>query len=247
MAADGPPLTVEKVEIGFGGKYKSGYWTPVWLTLRAGGNQVRGELSLEATDGDNVPVIFAVEPPAEVDLTAGETATLFRYVKFGPVRSPLSLLYRAGGKTIFRQELNRLIPAPHLSTRELVVTLGSLAGIEEAIGGVKRTDELAYVAGRVEDAARLPDRWWGYDGVDWLLVTTDDDFYQRFSAEQIAALRQWVLLGGHLILSSGQRGDLVLADASPWVRVRNGRERERRTSATDDRLGIVRRSAIRIR
>jgi hypothetical protein len=217
MAAESALISVERVEIGFGGKYKSGYWTPVWLTLRAGPQAVRGDLTLEATDGDNVPVIFAAEPPAEINLAAGGTAAILRYVKFGPIRAPLAVLLKRDDKTIFRQELNRLVPAALLSTRELVVTLGPLAGIEEAISGVKRAEELAYAGGRVEDVARLPDRWWGYEGVRWLLVTTGkDDFYRQLSGEQFAALREWVLLGGHLILSCGERGEDVLAAGSPW-------------------------------
>lgn len=217
IAAEGVPLTVEKVEIGFGGKYKAGYWAPVWLTLRAGSQPVRGDLSLESTDGDNIPVIFAAEPPAEIHLAKGQSATFLRYVKFGPVRAPLALLIQREGQTILRHDLSRLLPAALLSTRELVVTLGPEAGVDEAIRLVKRADELAYAAGRVEDVARLPDRWWGYEGVSWLLVTTgQDDFFRQLSGEQFAALREWVLLGGHLILSTGERGEQVLASDSPW-------------------------------
>ena len=49
LAAD---ITLEKVVVGFNGKYKVGVWTPVSVTL--GGPAVRGRLELHTADGDDV-------------------------------------------------------------------------------------------------------------------------------------------------------------------------------------------------
>src|SRR5262245_51770409 len=69
-AAAQAPLTVTKVSIGFGGKYKSGFWNPVIVSLQAGSSGAAGQLELVVPDGDQVPVIFADEAAGKIDLAA---------------------------------------------------------------------------------------------------------------------------------------------------------------------------------
>ncbi len=58
-------------------------------------------------------------------------------------------------------------------------------------------------------AKLLPDRAIGYDPVD-VVVLNDYPLVERLTPEQIAALREWVLAGGKLIVSPGQ-------DAVTWL------------------------------
>src|SRR5436190_19022193 len=58
VAAESPVESLPHADIGFAGKYKSGFWTPVTVTLLLGPDESTGELQLLAADGDNVPVVF---------------------------------------------------------------------------------------------------------------------------------------------------------------------------------------------
>ena len=56
-----PLLAIKAASVGFGGKFKPGYWQPVRLTLVAGSRPVRGKLELVVPDGDQVPVVYGNE------------------------------------------------------------------------------------------------------------------------------------------------------------------------------------------
>ena len=50
-------LTIKKVSVGFGGKFKAGFWQPVRVTVVAGAAGAQGRLELVVPDGDQVPVV----------------------------------------------------------------------------------------------------------------------------------------------------------------------------------------------
>src|SRR5262245_29175466 len=77
-------LTVKSASVGFGGKFKAGFWQPVRVTLVAG-SAVRGRLEILATDGDQMPVIYANEQLPELNLAAGQEASFWLYAKSGPI------------------------------------------------------------------------------------------------------------------------------------------------------------------
>src|SRR5688500_10281632 len=93
-AAAKEPLTVTKASIGFGGKYKAGFWNPVRLSLRGGPAGAKGQLELMIADGDQVPVIFAGEGRSELDLAPNEEVTLLLYAKVGPIAAPIQVQLR---------------------------------------------------------------------------------------------------------------------------------------------------------
>lgn len=218
-AAAEQTIRVEQVRIGFDGKYKAGFWAPVTLTLSAGGQQpVEGELSILATDGDNVPVVYPNERKQAI--VAGDTAQQhLRYFRMGPQRGKLAAQLQAGdsGKVIWSQSLRDLTPPPLAATQELLVTIGPDLGLDAALKLSRRPEGQGAVAARVAQVAELPDRWWGYEGVDWLfLPTRDRSLVDSLSDDQFEALRQWVLMGGRLVLSVGAEGESLLADGSRW-------------------------------
>src|SRR5689334_9009389 len=51
-------LTLKTAKIGFGGKFKAGFWQPVRLTVVAGSLGARGRLELMISDGDQAPVVY---------------------------------------------------------------------------------------------------------------------------------------------------------------------------------------------
>lgn len=217
-AAAEEPITVTKASIGFGGKYKSGFWAPVQLSLVGGPQGAKGQLELVIPDGDQVPVIFSHESRSAVDLGPNEEATLLLYGKIGPIAAPIAVQLRNDNGVIWSQSLSGLTAPPLRPTQELVVGIGPPVGLEVAQAAIKRQPDIALITAQVESPADLPDQWWGYEGVETVvLATSDQATIEQFSDPQREALIQWVRLGGRLVLCIGANGEQLLAADSPWA------------------------------
>jgi hypothetical protein len=212
----GRVLTIRDATIGFGGRFKSGFWQPVRLTVVAGSGGARGRLELLGLDGDQVPVAYRDEAAGEIDLKAEEETTLQLYFKSGPIATPIRARLIDNGAAVWSDEVR--VSAPALpSTQHLVVQIGAAMGIEEAAATIRRRADSALAIARVSAMAELPDRWWGYDGVDTLvLATSDAALLETMNGDQKQAIVQWVLLGGRIILCAGKRGAEIAAAESPW-------------------------------
>src|SRR5262245_35157163 len=120
-AADGELLTLKASSVGFGGKFKSGFWQPMHLELAAGQGAARGRLEIVCADGDQTPVIYSHEQAPELILGAGQHATVHLYAKSGPIGAPLVVRLRREQQVVWQTSLS----APTLgATQELVVGIG---------------------------------------------------------------------------------------------------------------------------
>lgn len=213
--AAGPQI--KSVSLGFDGRYKVGYWTPVRITLVGGAQPLEARLELMLPDGDGVRSAIADEQPFM--LPPGAEVSLLRYAKFGRVGSEISVTLKDAEGRNLAPSLE--VPAGRLpraapSTVQLVVTVGREAGVDADVEG--------RVTALVKDAAALPDRWYGYEGVDTLVFTTGDGLtYRAISDRQIEALDRWVRLGGHLVLCAGASGDALFADPGRFARFAPGK------------------------
>lgn len=199
-------LQIESAVIGFDGVYKAGFWTQIVLKVKTGAAPVQGRLDLLTEDGDGVPVIFPADDSGQIDLAANATATVRLYAKAGPQRSGWQLQLRRGDedRVLWQRPLDA--PPPQLATRELLVNLGAKAGLATATGLIKRPEEVSLLVATVDEAAALPDRVWGYEGVERvLLVGSGDGLLNDLSPQQHEALEQWVLLGGKMIFAPGTK------------------------------------------
>jgi hypothetical protein len=209
-------LQVESAVVGFGGVYKAGYWTQVIVTLKAGPAGAEGRLNLLTEDGDGVPVIFPHDLNAPLALKGGETATIRLYAKAGPERSRWDLQLRTGedDQVLWSHRLN--VPPPQPATQELLVSFGTLPNLEAAARALKRPEEVAMIPAVVLNAQELPDRVWGYEGVERiLLLAGEKSIVTELSPAQREALEQWTKLGGKLIFSIGERGPELLHPDDP--------------------------------
>jgi hypothetical protein len=218
----------KSVRIGFDGKYKVGHWTPVSVTLVGGHRPDSVQLELIVLDGDGVRTKFApVESPA-IQLPAETETSVLGYVKFGRVNSGLTVTLRGsdGAVVTSREFSSSDLPHAALATNELVVTAGQSIGVEDAISSRRRSgsDQQELLTSLIQRAADLPDRWYGYEGVDTLIVTTSQpEFVDQLSSQQFEALEQWVRLGGRLILCVGARGQQMLGPGGRWTSFAPGR------------------------
>ncbi len=92
---------------------------------------------------------------------------------------------------------------------EVMLCVGEPAGVREMEAAVvaDRSDYLAVAVFTLPTLSSFPTTREGLDSVD--LVFLSDEFH--LNAEQTAALQQWVLTGGHLLVSCGATADQLLA------------------------------------
>jgi hypothetical protein len=213
---------IASCRIGFDGTYKVGHWTPAHVTLSSqpmldGQNYA---IEVETVDSDGVTTVYTSS--RLLDRNAGSVNTV--YVKFGRPNSPCRIrllkddkviderVVRPGEKTEGELTIN-VLPA----TAELLVTLAPAPfGFREAISDraastglhARRVVELATIAD-------LPDRWIGYEAIDVLVLSIGDGSLWRELARderRLSALREWIELGGKLVILFGGRAGPGLVD-----------------------------------
>ncbi len=220
------------LRVGFADRYKAGVWTPVEVTLRGGAERQEGQVRLTVPDGDGVPSRVASPPEAPCVVPPGRTATQRLYVRFGRVHSTLKAEFVVDGRVIARREFVageesgavRFLPAvPAL--RPLIVSVGE-AGVEDAIALRQANPTQEDVVARLTHPEQLPDRWYGYEGVEAVVLSTSrPEVFENLATDgdRVNALDRWVRLGGRLVLSVGAEGKQVLAPGAPLARFAPGR------------------------
>ena len=227
------------VRVGLAGCYKPGCWTPVEVTLRGAEGLKSGRLRLIVPDGDAVPsVVSAPVPEAAVP---GTPVLLF--ARFGRIRSDLAVEL-LDGRDLVDQKAFKPGRTPGyrpalFSDQELIVTVGGSAlGLEDAVRLQRQDPERKTVVAHLDDFSQLPTRWYGYEGIDTLVLSTSDPAaYARVEAggletarleawvaaldERITALDEWIRNGGTLLFCLGESSEQILAargeaDPSRW-------------------------------
>ena len=231
-AADDPQpkkFEILGVHAGIAGKYKVGCWTQLDVLLRGGPDNHGGVVVVSVPDGDGVPSEVISAPVA---VLANSPTTARVYIKPGREMPELGVRFvevdAAGdaGRVIARQNfecslsIEPLRQGPALADREqLIVGVGGPIGIELAAKtyNMQAPSGTTITEVRIDNVGHLPARWYGYDGVDTVvLATSNADIYQKLTpaSPQVTALRQWVELGGRLVLVVGSQADLLLAPGS---------------------------------
>ncbi len=211
-----PLAQIDRIQIGFAGHYKVGFWTPVEITLTGGPKSVTADLEIIVPDGDGVPT-RTVEHG--VQLEPGKPARVRSYVKIGRQTPAVTINVVApddSAPSVERTFSGDDIPPALAATQRLILELGGPLEFGSVVrfneeGQPEQTTVVA-----IDDPASLPDRWFGYDGVDFIVLTTGQpDFYRKVPADSLAAMRRWVQFGGRLLLSVGAHGSETLSPGAP--------------------------------
>ncbi len=228
------PPEIAQVKVGLPGgtatsRSRNGAWAPVYVTLQAGGEgnpQGAFRLVVESTDGEEMPYRYTVPVPA---LAAGEKRDVLACTRPGTDGSEFTVKVLASdGRTLqtaakVRRDsstLDREIVEPN---DVLYLTLGArLPGLRRAVQpqqagkDVEADDPERGVRGFavIENAALLPDRWFGYEAADVVLLTTGSEAFvtgllQDGEAARRNALLEWVRRGGRLVVAVGRNHQLV--------------------------------------
>ncbi len=226
---------IENVRIGLpsgqGGDQASrarrGAWAPVYVQLKGGGQAItRGQFQLAILGRDTEQTLSRY--PVPVPALASETVdTVIAYVR--PESSSqfeIQLLDADGNVRLSRTETLTALREEVLDSDDILyASLGSRLELARALrpDNQKNPDadpdafdiesqvrrRIAYL-----DTGRdLPDRWFGYDAIDVLLLPTGNEAFLRGLIEgdpaRREALAEWVARGGKLVLSVGQNHQLV--------------------------------------
>lgn len=221
------PPHIEKVRIGLSDgpqttRSRDGAWTPVQVTLKTGADNVTAgsfRLLVETTDGEAVPYRYTVPLPA---IPANSEQTVFGYARPGSAASMFTvLLQTADGQDV--QAMAELFRNSGSTKGEILeprdifyLTLGSrLHSLKSAVRPDKapegeNEEEEVPVPGfaAIENVFDMPDRWFGYEGVDIIVLTTSKDAFVnqllQLSQARREALLDWLRRGGKLVLSVGR-------------------------------------------
>lgn len=229
------PLEIVGVRVGLGGQYKAGLWTPVEVTLRGGTEPISGQLVLIVPDGDGVPSRVVAPASGTCQVVPGQETHLTAYVRFGRQQSQLTVEFRSPRQQVSARRTFKAsgsgedssFPPALLSGQSLIVVAGMTPTVvQDTIGLLGQRSEEKTVVAQVEDLGQLPDQWLGYEGVDALVLgTSDSNLYAGLDAgdPRVAAMEEWIRLGGRLLLSVGHKGDEILKPGAPLARFAPGR------------------------
>jgi hypothetical protein len=206
--------------------FKQGCWTPVYVQITNGAGAKAETISsrctvvVQMTDSDGMDSQFVGQVPA--DITPGSPAADVM-VLARPVSANEEIVVSVldpEGHTLVRSSVS-LRNMGHLAVANhnvLCLALGSpLPSLDAALRGLKtkEADEGAVVAeSRTYNSAFLtkvpdmPRRWFGYQGVDMIVLTTGtkqfiEELVDPVNKYQLDAIRDWVRHGGRIVISMG--------------------------------------------
>ncbi|MBP62949.1 MAG: hypothetical protein CMJ62_15620 [Planctomycetaceae bacterium] len=203
------PAQITDLQIGFNGHYKVGYWTPVEFTIQGGDRHHQCRCSVTVPDGDGLPASFEPVDRNKLQIPADQNVTYRTYAKFGRIQGNLVIVCSDDQQELIHKEFTGAqLPAGLPTTSPLVVHVGDWPEIEQSIHATQRRH---INVANLESVDSLPDHWWGYEGVDSLIITCGDPgIIAALNPVQVDALQKWIQMGGKLIFSVGRHAEQLL-------------------------------------
>lgn len=218
-------VKIEQVRVGFrayandgNGQFKVGMWTPVYVDVLAGPKGVKDPsappyLEFESSDSEGVGTYYRV-PVTPLD--PNEARTFIGYTKPGnyDTATKVGVTLNWDAKT-FRAPLQ--LGGPLDLGAHVYLSLGSrIPDLRDALismlapnpnipAGDQNRDTAPRHAVFETDPFRLPEHWFGYQGVDLMILNTDNKEFltilgQEPQRPRLKAIAQWVRRGGRLII-----------------------------------------------
>ncbi|MBI2824827.1 MAG: hypothetical protein HYX69_09090 [Planctomycetia bacterium] len=246
------PPTIAALRVGFDEHYKIAHWAPIEITFQGGTTPLVGQVELILPDGDGTP--SRVIAPRPVQLLPGQQTKVLMCAKFGRIDGGLRIVFRVEGKAVIDREFDNqpgpdrlMVPWAMQVEQPLIVTLGSSIGVEEAIRLHQYPNQQPIEVVHLGDVSQLPTEWYGYDGVDALIISTSQpEMFAKLldTGARVAALAEWIEQGGKLVLVAGASAPTVLAPDAPLARFAPGRFVEvttlRKTTGLEGYIGGAR-------
>jgi hypothetical protein len=216
-----PEPAIEGVRVGIGGAYKAGLWTPVVVTLRGGERATAGAVRVVVPDGDGTPSRVSTPPDQPCRLAPGEAKDVVLHARLGREAGRLTARFETDDGAVVeqtfqageaRQRTTFPVAKPSREAVALLVGMDS-AGVADATRGLLPHAGERFQVVRVDLAAALPRRWYGYEGVDLVVLgTSRPEVYAalRDDPAWLDALSEWVRMGGTVVLCGGEKSKPLL-------------------------------------
>ncbi|HEX6983727.1 MAG TPA: hypothetical protein VF170_00050, partial [Planctomycetaceae bacterium] len=216
----GAEVAIADVEVGFGGAYRAGEWTPLAVRL-TGGDSLPDSVVVETVtaDAEGSTAVRLSEPLAvERGGSEGVVRSVFQSGRLG---SDLTVRVRdADGTPLaerrFRAE-SASLPAALPKGQTLWITAGGFrpSAAEDSEPALPLPEEVTAAA----LAGELPSERLAYAAADLLIVRGD----LAATAEQAEAIRRWVAGGGHLAIALGRfTGEFRSGPLAGWMPIEVG-------------------------
>ncbi len=207
---------IREVQIGIGKVVKIGHWMPVRILVDKARLPFDARLELATADADAVPVVFRSEA------RQNDHGWIVGHVCFGRMNASLTIrLLNPQGQIVASKHLAKLDEIVLPATEQILLQLGSPLNLPAS--GQSSSGKTRRIISAT-DVRQLPGKWYEYDGVDFVVLTTagSDNFAASMSEPQIDALLQWVQMGGRLLLSVGQNAANLIGPNKPLARFAPG-------------------------
>lgn len=196
-------------QAGFDGFYKDGLWIPVTVTVANNGPAIEGQVQI--TIGNNLSGEIHYTSPIALPTQSNKQVTLY-VLPPNPVSSFAIELLDEDQQVVAGVQSNLLIP---------ITTSGLLYGVVsdehpaldflENVTGTRPDAQVALL-----DIEQLPEAGPAWNAIDILVMTNVDT--GRLTPNQLVALKNWLALGGQLVITGGNNWQATtagLADLLP--------------------------------
>jgi hypothetical protein len=214
-AAANAPAAIDRVGLGINGAYKLGQWTTVRIDVRTLDEPFRGRLVVQAPDANGVAVDYIRD---DLVVPAATSQSCMSYIKLGQASGDLLVrLEHVHGGHVSRRLGSSERPAPLPTAQQLVIALGDNLGVDPTRSF---RPQATWVDCSGDRTIELPRHWLGYSSVDAIvLATSREGELARIDAVQWEALRNWVELGGRVIVCGAVRATELFGSDRPlaWL------------------------------
>src|SRR5262249_28010146 len=138
------------------------------------------------------------------------------YVRFGRANQAVRVAFGSDSPANARDPVSLADPTQANSAIGLpapngfVVELGASIGMTELARRNNRNDAQRTEVIAIDQKQALPDQWYGYDGVDMLVISgATESGISGLNATTVDAIQKWVEQGGELLVCCGEQADKV--------------------------------------
>jgi hypothetical protein len=219
------------IRAGFAGRYKVGLTTPLQVIVRGGSGAASIGAQATTADSDGLNCTFNSAAPCQVPF--GQEANIPLCVRFGHETGSVKIDILDGDRSLATKTfVSSPKPSPEQVSeamrpgQRLIVSVGAVPGSMDTSLPSSEGASARNVLAAIDDIADLPDCWQGYEGVDFLILSTGRRELLKQAASnpsRIDALEQWVQMGGTLVLTAGENAEAAFGEKSPLARFVPGR------------------------
>jgi hypothetical protein len=220
-------LRIAELNLGFSGAYKLGCWTQAEVVVEGGAEPFTGVVEIIARDPDGVTTSVFTPPDRSIAVVPGQTSSTRLFVRFGQDGAAIRvrLLDDSGEERARRDFFPGPEPGDEViryglpATNRVFAAFGMRRGLAELSRGEPSADDMMAVRTvTVENAADLPLEWYGYEGIDTLVLGSGQpELYRPLASgrQRMEALVRWVELGGRVVLFCGADAPELIGPDGP--------------------------------